>query len=103
MSAAWFTESDRYRMFTKQALAERLGEDCTPEWFAREHGIRGRCKGRLFSGSDILRALENPPTPEDDERHAAIADIHASTPPRRLRSNATCASIEPIGRTKHGA
>lgn len=100
-----FTAEDRYRVFTRAELQDRLGTRCKVEWFLSELRITVRCKGRLILGSDVLRALDDPPSADtngstthnhDDEAESARAPL--ARPQRGKCSTAkqegTCASIE---------
>jgi hypothetical protein len=95
-----FTDADRFRLFTRQELAERLGDTCSPDWFLRTFAIPARCKGRVFCGADILRALENPPAGDtEDAEPGPAATVHAMQPkPRRARHTGTCADLQPMTR-----
>lgn len=84
-----FHETDRYRLFTRSELQERLGSTCTVEWFLREFQITTRCKGRVIAGSDVLRSLADPPSPQEERESAARIPQNA-----KRSGPGTCATLE---------
>lgn len=74
-----FTEADKYKLFTRDEIAERLGDNHgSVEWFVETFCLAPLCKGRLFQGSDILRALERPLRTDQAEAPKPARNIQRS-------------------------
>ncbi len=99
-----FTDADKYRLFTTEDLEERLGKRCSVDWFLRRFQLRRECGGKLVLGSEILRALADPPAAGSQEEESApscVVEVVDHQRPQRFRTLADrTRSLELTGAVK---